>query len=51
MDLEVIMSEFRSEVNLKVKFVRVCKWFDWCDKLKKIIEIKDRLPYYPLCKK
>ena len=25
MDLEVIMSEFRSEVNLKVKFVRVCK--------------------------
>jgi len=21
-------------VDLEVKFVRVCEWFDWCDRLK-----------------
>ena len=31
--------------------MKVSEIFNWCDKLKKIIEIKDRLPYYPLCKK
>jgi len=39
-------------MNLKVKFVRGCEWFDWCHKLKNVlIEIKDRLLYYPLCNK